>query len=227
MGARPVRIRFMSQTFLIDAPACDRATYGSADDSCAFGLVRELFVRNCYLRSRTSLEAPLVNVIDGGANRGLFAVFAAVSGANVIAVEPQDHLCGLIHHHMRLNGIARYAVEPSFLGDNSLQQAADGRSILSMADLIARHNLSWIDLVKLDIEGGEFALFADTAWLKQVGALTMEIHASHGDPVDIVELLREHEFDVELRDFTLRRVEEPSSAVFISAESQTPRRPVA
>ena len=115
MGAAPVTVRFMSQTFTVDCPHCDETNHATVDESCTFGLIRELFVRNCYLRSRLARTTAWAHVVDGGANRGLFSLLAGARGAYVVAVEPSPTFCDLIHHHMALNGISRYAVEPGLL----------------------------------------------------------------------------------------------------------------
>jgi hypothetical protein len=219
MGSTPLRIRFMSQTFTIDCPTCDRATQETADDSHTFGLIRELFVRNCYLRARCAPRAPLLHVVDGGANRGLFSLFAAASGASVVAIEPSPAYCELIHHHMALNGMARYAVEAAILGECAVPVATEvPPPILSIEDVMTMHRIPQIDLLKLDIEGGEFVLFADPTWLQHVRAVTMEVHAAQGDPRHIVRAFRDQNFAVELRDVALRLVGDPQAAAFIYAE---------
>ena len=45
-------------------------------------------------------------VLDIGANHGLYALYAAVLGASVVAVEPQKSLCRLINQAAALNGIS-------------------------------------------------------------------------------------------------------------------------
>jgi hypothetical protein len=46
-------------------------------------------------------ETPLV--MDVGANHGLYSLFAAALGADVITLEPQEHLCRVINTAMGLN----------------------------------------------------------------------------------------------------------------------------
>ena len=222
MGGAPVCVRFMGRRFTVDCPACDLATSRSADSSHAFGLVRELFVRNCYLQSFPSAENPMRYVVDGGANRGLFALFAASAGARVVAVEPTDYLCSLIHHHMRINGLDNYAVEQTSLGASAPAQSDHDRPVLSIPDVMKRHGLPRIDLLKLDIEGAEFALFGDAVWLDRVSAVTMEVHASHGAPASIVRTFEEHGFSVCLRNEALELVNDPSATVFLYAQRSMP-----
>lgn len=218
MGTAPLRVRFMRQSFTVDCPACDGVTARTSDTSHTFGLIRELFVRNCYLRSLHLSNSPLAHVIDGGANRGLFSLFAASSGATVVAVEPAPAFCALIHHHMAINGITDYAVEQAVLGACTVPVAVTVPApVVSIPDLLDRHAIPHIDLLKLDIEGAEFALFSAPAWLQHVSTLTMEVHAAHGRVSDIVATLLDEAFTVELRDVTLAVVPEPSRAAFLYA----------
>jgi FkbM family methyltransferase len=47
----------------------------------------------------------------------------------------------------------------------------------TVSTLIAEHDLSWIDYVKMDIEGAEWpVLSADAEWLGIVGAMKVELH---------------------------------------------------
>ncbi|WP_024800282.1 FkbM family methyltransferase [Nocardia sp. BMG51109] len=48
--------------------------------------------------------------------------------------------------------------------------------------ILARHNIDRVDLMKIDIEGGEFALLADhPAWLRRVDRIVIEIHDKYID----------------------------------------------
>ncbi len=63
----------------------------------------------------------------------------------------------------------------------------------SVPDLMARHGLDRIDVLKVDVEGAEAALFAgDTPWLDAVRLVVMEIHRKYVDPTPIVAHLAAH-----------------------------------
>lgn len=49
---------------------------------------------------------------------------------------------------------------------------------LQLASIIKTHNLTYIDYVKMDIEGAEIAILeaADLSWMDQVGAMNIEMH---------------------------------------------------
>ena len=68
--------------------------------------------------------------------------------------------------------------------------------------------------MKVDIEGGEFAVFGgdeDLGWLDRVDQVVMEVHRNFGDAVALVGQLRQHGFAVDLRDNAGTRVSTTSS----------------
>ena len=57
--------------------------------------------------------------------------------------------------------------------------------------------------MKVDIEGGEFAVFGsgeDLRWLDRVDQVVMEVHGDFGDAAALVGRFRKHGFDLDLRD---------------------------
>jgi hypothetical protein len=58
-------------------------------------------------------------------------------------------------------------------------------------------------LLKVDIEGGEFAVFGsgeDLRWLDRVDQVVMEVHSDFGDAASLVGRFRKHGFDLDMRD---------------------------
>jgi len=183
---------------------------------------REMYCRNVYLR--TGLIMPAANgwVVDLGANRGLFSVWAAVTGAAVVAVEAQQGFAPLIRHLAAYNGVAdRVHVETAMAGGVTLSGAAVGVLAsdslwagsshglparpggISMPELMLKYDIARVGLLKVDIEGGEFALFGageDLHWLSRVDQMVLEVHGQHGDVASMVGRLRDAGFGVDLRD---------------------------
>lgn len=225
MGSVPIVVNYRSKRFSVDCPYCDARTR-SIDDSGAFGLVRELFIRSCYLHDSrdSSALASLEYVVDCGANRGLFSVFAATFAKQVIAVEAQPIFAELIHRNMTLNGLTNYTIDHSFVGmGGALKRSgvSPSRPTVTISDLIRTHGLSRIDLLKLDIEGSEFSLFAEPSWLDCVRNITMEIHREEGDPARILASLRRYGFKYDLWDEELRPVDRAGAAAFLYATGRT------
>ena len=52
-------------------------------------------------------------------------------------------------------------------------------------------------ILKIDIEGSEFALFKmNVEWLSKVKKIAMEVHTDFGNPEEIKKTLSEHDFKV-------------------------------
>jgi FkbM family methyltransferase len=182
---------------------------------------REMYCRNVYLRTGVAMPASGW-VIDLGANRGLFSVWAAVTGAQVVAVEAQQGFAPLIHQLARHNGVAeRVNVEIALASgvlvsgatagvvadDRQWSTTSHGAPIrpddVSMPQLMAKYRVDRIRLLKIDIEGGEFTVLPaddDLSWLWDVDQIVMEIHHGFGDVPSLIDRLRSRGFVVELRD---------------------------
>jgi FkbM family methyltransferase len=182
---------------------------------------REMYCRNVYLR--TGLVMPQAGwVVDLGANNGLFSVWAAMTGAQVVAVEAQQGFAPLIHSLAAHNGVAaRVHVEIAVAGGvttpgatvgvladdyrwaTTSHGAAQRPAGLSVPDIMSDYRIDRIGLLKVDIEGGEFAVFGaseDLGWLERVDQLAMEVHPDSGDAASLIYRLRQHGFAVDLRD---------------------------
>jgi FkbM family methyltransferase len=182
---------------------------------------REMYCRNVYLR--TGLTMPTEGwVVDLGANNGLFAVWAAVTGARVIAVEAQQDFADKIRRLAEYNNVAdRIAVEIALASGvassgahvgvvaDDLRWAATSHGAaarpadVSMPELMSTYRIDRVGLLKVDIEGGEFAVLADAedlSWLQRVDQLALEVHRGFGDTAALIERLRSHGFTIDLCD---------------------------
>jgi FkbM family methyltransferase len=182
---------------------------------------REMYCRNVYLRS--GLVMPSRGwVLDLGANRGLFSVWAARTGARAVAVEAQHGFASEIRRLARHNRVLdRIRIETAIVGGVSIPGASVGVLAddhrwsttshgaptrppgTSVPELMSAHEIRHISLLKLDIEGGEFAVLGadeDLGWLKDVDQVVLEVHRDFGDPVAIIDRLRDSGFAIDLRD---------------------------
>lgn len=181
---------------------------------------REMYCRNVYLR--TGLVMPRTGwVVDLGANRGLFSVWAAMAGAEVVAVEAQQGFAPLIRGLAAHNGVeARVHVKTAFAGGATTPGATVGvladdhrwtttthggaqrPAGVSVPEIMSDYQIDRIRLLKTDIEGGEFAVFGtgeDLSWLDCVDQVVMEVHPDWGDAADLIDRLRQHGYRVDLR----------------------------
>lgn len=201
MGRQPVQVRFEGHQFTVDAPHCDAQTRSTLDSSFTFGLVRELYIRNCYLPLPDQLDGVRF-AMDCGANRGVFSALLTKAAERVVAVEADPYYSAMIPRNA-----PAALIETTFVGaGGKLGRAGD-----SVAQLAERNGLPRIDFLKLDIEGSEFALFeGDLEWLDLVRRLTMEVHSDYGSPSTIVRALHAHGFETILRDQDLRPSSDPA-----------------
>lgn len=160
-------------------------------------LFQELFVTDVY-RDVASNVQKCDTIVDLGANIGLASLYFAdrYPSARIVAVEPfpenyemlRSNLGGLIRKGRA--GTIRAAISNSssevkfaLPEDGSFceaQQSSDGEVSappINMDELIRQQNLEKIDLLKVDIEGGEVELFKGPCrWLERVRAIAIEFH---------------------------------------------------
>ena len=136
-----------------------------------------MYCRNVYLS--TGLVMPRAGwVLDLGANRGLFSVWASLAGAQVIAVEAQQGFGSATRHLAAYNGVGdQIHVEIALAGGAVTSGATVGvvaddrrwaatshgapqRPVgVAVPQLMSAYQIGRVGLLKVDIEGGEFAVF--------------------------------------------------------------------
>ena len=160
--------------------------------------VWEVFFSGCYRPPSNVGGRPGV-VLDVGANIGLFGLYLLSRGVRprrYIAIEPDaDNLRVLRRNLATLEsaGVEVEIVEAAAGGANGtarfdadaasvFRQVSDRGSVevrqVSIPSVLAEAGVDAVDLVKMDIEGGEAsALPAEGGrWLGRVGALLIELH---------------------------------------------------
>ncbi len=178
--------------------------YGVSFKVCgpeAFSGIREMYVRDVYLKGGTLGIADGDTVVDLGANMGNFTNLALAHGKNVrvVAVEPSmvfniafQKSVGLNPRHLERTSLIR-----AFLGRRTEKQNrllqdfnyADANWITE-DELIRSANLTKIDFLKCDIEGGEFSLLnKNSKLLAMAKCLAIEIHAFAGNVARFIEEL--------------------------------------
>jgi FkbM family methyltransferase len=182
---------------------------------------REMYCRNVYLR--TGLVMPRTGwVVDLGANHGLFSFWAAMASAQVVAAEAQQGFAPIIRGLAARNGVGtRLHVETAVAGGATTPGASVGvladdhrwattshgaaqrPAGVSLPEIMSDCRIDRIGLLKVDIEGGEFAVLGsgeDLSWLERVDQLALEVHPDHGDAAGLIDRLRQHGYRVDLRD---------------------------
>jgi FkbM family methyltransferase len=142
-------------------------------------------------------SSPVRVIIDGGANIGDSTAWylSTFPEARVIAVEPDPANFRVLELNCRPYGdrvsimcaalwseTGRLSIRNPGAGDSVYVGEYDGNNdcpSISMPDLMQRHGISQVDILKLDIEDAESALFSDASdgWLAHVRTIAMEIHS--------------------------------------------------
>ncbi len=213
MGASAKLFHYRGSPFIFDCHFCDQHMH---DDSFGFGIVREIYIRDCYFKWHPTFVYKNARVvIDLGANRGAFSTLMTTRSDFILSVECEKQYHQIIRHNFDSNNFSNYSIETAFIGNN--KQLDLNIPVLTIDDLFNRNNINSADLVKIDIEGSEFSLFSSTDWLHRVNAISMEVHPNYGDPDVILKTMRKHGFSYIIADENLLRVSESGQAHFIYA----------
>lgn len=155
----------------------------------------EIFWRKIYELPPNQMQ-PCKVIVDIGANVGLAALYFAThyTPSQIICIEPGEANYALLKKNCSMykniktmqaavmpddgwclikEALLQYnnKVEFTTRQQNSVQA-------ISMQTLFTIFNLTFIDLLKIDIEGAEEAVFsADTHWLDKVNQVLIEIHS--------------------------------------------------
>ncbi|MGF7234722.1 MAG: FkbM family methyltransferase [Frankia sp.] len=199
--------------------ACTQVPVQVPVDGTMFAGAREMYARRVYFPPiAPALTIPRGgNVVDLGANHGLFTCLAAHVAARVVAVEAQSGFVAAVAAAARASGgRAQVTVEHALIGAGSglvadpdwVTVASDYQTpppVIGLTDLLDRHALRTVDFMKIDIEGSEFDLFDEGLdWLPRTHRIAMEVHTEFGDPGRLRTLLEESGFETVMADNELR-----------------------
>ncbi len=157
--------------------------------------IREVWLDEVY---RLPCPEPAGVVLDLGANIGLTSLWLArrYPVTRIIAVEPDPANAALVRENLSANGINAEVVEAAvgpkdgiagfaFSSASNLGHVSSEGSpvtMVSVESLMERFQLTRLDLVKVDIEGGEQELFLGPGdWLERVQSMIVEFHPDDVD----------------------------------------------
>ena len=171
-----------------------------------FTSIREIWVRNVYLKNNFIKIPDEGIVVDLGANVGAFTMLALASNkaCKVIAVEPNTDFNKLFMRQLELNNFSgRVTLHRYFIGLFSETQKemlkmneSKDAEFISQAKFIEMNKLQSIDFLKCDIEGSEFEFISDTSLLEITKQLAIEIHAHSGNRSEFISKLVELGFNI-------------------------------
>ncbi|MBW2523640.1 MAG: FkbM family methyltransferase [Deltaproteobacteria bacterium] len=179
-----------------------------------FGLVREILCRQVYQRLPGFEPGPGQLVLDLGANVGVFSVSAAAAGARVVAVEAQVGFVRELERIASWNRVAdRVKAIHALVGETTGVFASSEERrrashmfdeeppVLTVEEVMEMASIDRVSLMKIDVEGSEFALFdGETSWLERVDRVVLEVHADYGRPPAIIAALQDGGFATQVFD---------------------------
>lgn len=178
---------------------------------------------------------PVSYIVDAGANIGLSSVFLVhkYPGVAIDAIEISSSNIEILQMNVsfypKINivpkglwwkssflRIANPSAEPwAFFVEETTVDDKQGIPAIGIPELIAQRQAKQIDILKIDIEGGELQVFGspDTMWMSQVRCLMIELH-DHFKPgcrEAVISALRPYKYTHEQRGeyniFTLGNIE--------------------
>ena len=172
-----------------------------------FSGIREIWVRDVYLKNNYLKIPPGALVVDLGANMGNFTSLALAQhdDVRVVAVEPSLALSNSLRESLRLNGWSdRASLKRAFLGATTKVQisvATDpdyrGAMYISEMAFLEEFDIKRVDFLKCDIEGSEFFLLdPDSKLLSITRNLAIEIHPWGGPVATFVDFVRNAGFEI-------------------------------
>ncbi len=152
--------------------------------------IREVWCDEIY---RLPFPTPSGALLDLGANIGLTTLWMAKqsSFSPIIAVEPDPENAELVKKNLRQNGVSAEVVEAAVgptdgvvyfeksVWSNQGHVADKGTPVrmVTVESILKERGLDGFALVKVDIEGGEQALFlGPNEWFARTGAMVVEFH---------------------------------------------------
>lgn len=142
-------------------------------------------------------------IIDAGANIGLSAVFFSnkFPGAKIVAIEPEKSnfkmleintkdykniilVKNALSNHSNVSfdvvdkGYGNWGFITEIEGIKNTSKVVDTVKTITIDDILNTYNLEYLDLLKIDIEGGEKQLFENNYenWLPKTKCIIIELH---------------------------------------------------
>jgi FkbM family methyltransferase len=167
--------------------------------------IREVWLDNVY---RLPIDFAPASVLDLGANIGLASVwFSHAYSSYVTAVEPLPANAEVARENFARNEVHGEIIQAAVGPIGGVGRMETGREpnlarlgargvevqVVGISSLLER--LGHVDLVKLDIEGGEAALLEDTQWLDACQALIVEFHPAVVDRDELISTIVRRGFE--------------------------------
>jgi len=185
-------INGQNRSFLLQRKSSDTRVFEQIIADEEYARIVEIFKKK---------NAPINTFVDAGANVGLTSAYiqSFYPEAKTICLEPSSNTMARLKCNLELNSMnAKYyekglwSSDDTLYADNSFRDKQDWSfrltnvpnggekiEVISMGTILSENEINTIDLLKVDIEGGEKELFEDPKideWLSKVQVIAIEIH---------------------------------------------------
>lgn len=202
-------------------------------NSSDFLVWEQIFIREEYKKPIEIIKQKIniserINIIDCGANIGSSPAYfnTFFKDANIIALEPFKSSYEILERNLNINNINHTSILGALWSKRvNLDIVRDFRDkkewsvrtiesfegdikAFTLNDIVEMNKLQFIDILKVDIEGGEFEAFLNSKLnkdcLKKIKAVIMEIHDEAGNRERLYRCINKEGFTmVELGELTL------------------------
>lgn len=170
---------------------------GNSDDHYIAG---EIFVHRVYNPPGFEIKKG-DNVVDIGAQIGIFSLYAGLRGANVYSFEPTLENLAILKKNIAINNLRNvhifnlavskdigektfyFCKDKNYTGRHSLYPPAHESEkitvkVTNLAQIIKNNKIDKIDLLKMDCEGAEYDIFFNLSQsnFKKIKKISMEFH---------------------------------------------------
>ena len=170
--------------------------------------IREVWFDQNY---RLPFDLKIDRVVDLGANIGLTSLYLAKTYGvrSIVAVEPNPANAILTRRNLAQNGVTAHVIEAAVGPQDGFAHFSDaidsnlgavsneGRAVrmISIPTLCSEEGIGTIDLLKMDIEGGEQALLSGgIEWLINIRTIIAEFHPDRVDYPGLTERIENEGF---------------------------------
>lgn len=166
-------------------------------ETAELSMLADIWLRHVYERDFLKIE-PTDVVLDIGANKGYFTIYAARQAQHVYSIEPVPRLVEFIKYNTSLNNLLNVSVFEQALWDRTgrenfyISSNSGGHGMRPKPSTIGEitvetttleqfcrdNKIERIDFLKLDCEGSEYniILTLSEAMLGRIGKIAMECH---------------------------------------------------
>ena len=214
-GDYKVKVKSNFELYIRDDKHSDLKVFEQIFNNLEYNTVLQLFLLNPFF------SKPKV-IIDAGANIGCTSIFFSNNfpKATIIVIEPcpnnfkilekniqlsqstcdfKTYNCALSEKAGKLFSIEREIGDATDWGISTTENVEGQIKGITLDEIIVEHQLEYISLLKIDIEGAERFLFKlgnNFSFLKITQVIAIEIHEEFNIRLTILDILREHEFIV-------------------------------